>query len=184
VPGKALVGQAANPSPTVAAPDLAPSAPRAGPEVAERCSSRMRPSASSSPASLLTSGLLTAPFFRVVPLAPEHCPCLLTVLPLGLPFLSWLLFPSPTTQLGVIPDHPLLTQNVAHLLFHPQLSPRRKSSTSACGSPLSYPVIPSKQQVGWILFTHPPPPHTHTQTTSAPQLSPFMQKLLQNKWGQ
>lgn len=106
MPGNALVGQAANPSPTLAAPDLALSAPPAGPEAAERCSSRMRPSVSSSPALLLTSGLLTAPsFFRVAPLAPGPCPCLLIVPPLGLP-LCWLLFPSPTHPAGCDPRPP------------------------------------------------------------------------------
>lgn len=169
-----MVGQAANPSPTLAAPDLTPSAPPAGPEAAERCCSRMRPSASSRLASLLTSGLLTAPFFRVVPLAPGHCPRLLTVLPLGLPFLSWLLFPSPTHPAGCDPRPPFAyTEHGSSALPPPAVTTLQVLnvclwlSTELSGYTLKV--------TGRLDFIRSPPP---PQTTSAPQLSHFMQKLL------
>ena len=168
MPGKALVGQAANPSPTVATPDLAPSAPPARPEVAERCSSRMRPSASSSPASLLTSGLLTAPFFRVVPLAPEHCPRLLTVLPLGLPFLSWLLFPSPTRPAGCDPRPPFAyTERGSSALPPPAVTtPQVLNICLWLSTELSGYTL---KVTGRLDFIH-SPLHTHTNHFHSPAL--------------
>lgn len=172
-PGNALVGQAANPSPTLAAPDswhcqLPQPAPEAA-EGAQGCG----PQWCSSPA-LLTSGPADCPFLLqsgswLQDLAPVSglCPLLASLCAGSYSF--------PTHPAGCDPQTTSAYTGTGSSAL-PPLAVTTLQVLSACLSlSTELSVIPSKQQ-GRLDFIHSPPPPQ--QTTSTPQLSHFMQKLL------